>query len=88
MPTATPTAFCPAGVFTPVNFYFLPVPLIGFTWVAPGATVTWRYFSSGPPFYATGVFRGRGCIRLGVGTTTLLEFNPNINVTVTSVSTC
>jgi len=84
--STTPTrVFCPAGVFTPVAFYFGAIP-IGNLWFAPGATVSWRMSSSGAPFRWVGTFTGRACVRPGIGLITLLEFNPNISVTVTALT--
>lgn len=82
MPGPILSIFCPANTWTQVE-WTVNLPFLTRRWNAPGTTVRWRWFSSGPPWYWEGTFTGSACITFGPGFYTSLEFNPMTPVTVT-----
>ncbi len=81
MPAPTTTVFCPAGRFTQVVWTsFAPFRLYRIN--AGSASIRWRRFSAGIPFYWEGMFTGTTNFFFPPDPYISLEFNPSFDTTV------
>jgi hypothetical protein len=83
MPAGPTSVFLAPNRWTQVE-WIVGLPFFTASWTGPaGARISWRWYTSVPPFYWEGTFSGRACITYGPGLYTSLEMNPGgIGVTV------